>query len=269
MGQGGTTDDESQETPPQEQVKQEYERMKGSFLRGQTLLDESSGKLADTATVVANHTYICLMRVKTELDVFFFLIDLKNTMSLFGKPIGDEWKQVIRLEDDDALRTSEGKESIVSYITDKFLTVYDGKIVKLTLRQRFFGDQIALPSLSELTNLTHIDVSHNQLSSLPPDLPELTNLTHLVVSCNNLTSLPDLPAGLREFTASNNRLTKLQEYLPVGLRELTVSDNLLTQLPEDLPAKLRSIYVYNNKLAELPQNLYTLTFLLNYSRSLL
>ena len=45
------------------------------------------------------------------------------------------------------------------------------------------------PEISELKNLTELDISDNQLTSLPPEISELKNLTELDISDNRLTSL--------------------------------------------------------------------------------
>ena len=262
----GGTGDKSQETSPQEeekitvivyggnglpteikldkgatvmQVKQEYEKMTGFFLRGQTLIDKKNRAVADTATVVdADNEYICLMRDKTELDV---LIDLKNKMTR-------GWTQVTQLEQqqDDCRKNEE--EFTVLYKKDNYLNGHwevstrDKTVQQLNLKQCFFcvHTPIELPDLSALTNLTNLTVSGNQLTSLP-NMP--TNLTNLTVSGNQLTSLPP---NMSELT---------------NLTNLSATNNQLTSLPPNMSAlmHLNSLYVSSNQLKSLPPNMSELT----------
>jgi Leucine-rich repeat (LRR) protein len=116
-----------------------------------------------------------------------------------------------------------------------------------------------LTSLPELPNgLTDLNCSSNQLTSLP-ELPN--GLTDLNCSINQLTSLPELPNGLAGINCYFNQLTSLPE-LPESLLSLLISNNELTSLPE-LPESLLSLSISNNELTslpELPNGLITLDF---------
>jgi Leucine-rich repeat (LRR) protein len=68
------------------------------------------------------------------------------------------------------------------------------------------------PGLNYLT-LTHLDVSHNCLTTLPVELSLSSGLMCLNASYNRLTSLPACLAGLR------------------GIKHLDVQHNLLDALP--------------------------------------
>ncbi|WP_107666955.1 leucine-rich repeat domain-containing protein, partial [Cyanothece sp. BG0011] len=46
------------------------------------------------------------------------------------------------------------------------------------------------PEIGQLTNLTSLNLSFNQLTDLPPEIGQLTNLTSLDLSFNQLTDLP-------------------------------------------------------------------------------
>ena len=68
--------------------------------------------------------------------------------------------------------------------------------------------------------MTHLGLSDNQLTALPPGIGELTNLIGLYLTNNRLTALP---TGIGELTnlagldLGNNQLTAL----PPGIGELT------------------------------------------------
>ncbi|XP_051920210.1 leucine-rich repeat serine/threonine-protein kinase 1 [Hippocampus zosterae] len=129
--------------------------------------------------------------------------------------------------------------------------------------------------------ITHLDLSRNNLSSLPSVLPwGLPRLRTLDLSRNRLTRMPPaatsrevicsrlrevnvrqnrlsaLPAGLlhlselKKLCASQNRLSVLFDVPPasnwMGLRQLEdldVSDNLLSALPADITRALKSLRV--------------------------
>ena len=67
-----------------------------------------------------------------------------------------------------------------------------------------------------MENLTHLELHHNALTSLPDELTQLVRLTHLDVSHNRL---PSLPHGMRRL-----RL----------LRHLDVSNNAIVHFPYDV-----------------------------------
>jgi Leucine-rich repeat (LRR) protein len=158
----------------------------------------------------------------------------------------------------------------------------------------------SLEGLQVARNLWHLDLSgapgymerptpaNLETGDLSP-LGGLTNLTVLQVSCNQLTTLT-LPAGLASLTAldlSYNQLTSLT--LPAGLSrlsQLTVNRNPLTQiiLPDDMtsltlldledsglttfsflhaPGSLTTLYLQGNQLTNLslPAGLTNLTAL--------
>ncbi|MGY4473533.1 hypothetical protein ACVILL_000947 [Bradyrhizobium sp. USDA 3364] len=89
----------------------------------------------------------------------------------------------------------------------------------------------------------------NQLSSLPAQLPG--GLRDLYASDNRLTSLPALPSRLRNLHLMANELTSLPAELPSRLRSLMVDGNQLTDLPA-LPATIEEFSASNNQLTSLP-----------------
>uniref|UniRef100_A0A8C6DMB6 Leucine-rich repeat and calponin homology domain-containing protein 4 n=1 Tax=Moschus moschiferus TaxID=68415 RepID=A0A8C6DMB6_MOSMO len=94
------------------------------------------------------------------------------------------------------------------------------------------------PALGNLTALTYLNLSRNQLSSLPPYICQLP-LRVLIVSNNKLGALPpDISAlgSLRQLDVSSNELQSLPTELCTlpTLRDLNVRRNQLSTLPDEL-----------------------------------
>ncbi|XP_022356546.1 leucine-rich repeat and calponin homology domain-containing protein 4 isoform X2 [Enhydra lutris kenyoni] len=94
------------------------------------------------------------------------------------------------------------------------------------------------PALGNLTALTYLNLSRNQLSSLPPYICQLP-LRVLIISNNKLGALPpDISAlgSLRQLDVSGNELQALPAELCSlpSLRDLSVRRNQLSALPDEL-----------------------------------
>ncbi|XP_069466350.1 leucine-rich repeat-containing protein 47 isoform X2 [Ambystoma mexicanum] len=119
-------------------------------------------------------------------------------------------------------------------------------------------------ALAQLLALKVLDLSCNQLTTLPEQLCSLPELSTLNLSCNRLKSLP---AGLRRsprlavLNLSRNELTTFppgffSQELPL-LSTLSASENQIEELSADiglLPA-LKSLDLSSNKLTEIPSEL--------------
>ena len=123
--------------------------------------------------------------------------------------------------------------------------------------RRFFG----------LTALTSLDLSGNQLGTLPENLFNgLTALRILRLGNNQLSTVDEnLFEGLtslEDLSLYANRLSTLPENLFDGLtalRILVLSANQLGTLPENLfdgLTALTSLVLYDNQLSTLPENLF-------------
>ncbi|XP_075345700.1 leucine-rich repeat and calponin homology domain-containing protein 4 isoform X2 [Mycteria americana] len=112
-----------------------------------------------------------------------------------------------------------------------------------------------------LVSLEGLSLYHNCLRSVSPAIANLQALAHLDLSRNQLTSLPAclclLP--LRVLNASNNRLAQLPENIGAlgALRQLDVSCNELRALPASVGQlkSLRDLNLRRNQLTVLPAEL--------------
>ncbi|XP_069698714.1 protein phosphatase PHLPP-like protein isoform X2 [Periplaneta americana] len=128
--------------------------------------------------------------------------------------------------------------------------------------------QCARNRLSELTlsgkALTSLIAGNNRLQKLNINPPP-THLKHLDVSYNELETLPDWTAGcpqLRSLFASHNKLRALPEHLFCGelgsLQTLQLSYNQLQRLPAVIRhVPLQELFLQSNSLATLPNNFFT------------
>lgn len=122
---------------------------------------------------------------------------------------------------------------------EKFLR---GELLSLELVKRGLRD-FTDPWIGEAyTRMNRLNLSHNQLVSLPEPFGLFVNLEILDVSSNALTSLP----------ASIGSLTKL--------KQIIATQNKLTSLPDSLKFlhSMTSLDLSHNRLPELPSYLHTL-----------
>lgn len=98
----------------------------------------------------------------------------------------------------------------------------------------------SLPAeIAQIENLTGLDLSYNQLSSLPAEIGQLQNLTELDLNRNQLTSLPAQTGQLQNLTT------------------LSLGDNQLSSLPAEIGQlqNLTYLNLYDNQLSSLPSGI--------------
>ena len=142
--------------------------------------------------------------------------------------------------------------------------VGNGHITKLLLRSLKLTK--VPDSISDLRELTYLDLCGNLLSSLPESLRNLTDLKTLYLGPNNFRSLPNWLGDLKnlEFLELGyNKLSSLPESLGnlENLKELGLMNNNLQTLPKCLKSlkNLKILYLNGCNLHSLPEWLGNLT----------
>ncbi|MZI95831.1 protein kinase [Vibrio sp. CAIM 722] len=106
-----------------------------------------------------------------------------------------------------------------------------------------------------------LDLTGNQLSSLPDDLDQLTHLKVIFCSQNQFTQLPKVLGkccSLSMIGFKSNQIEDVPpESLPPQLRWLILTDNCIRVLPERIGQcdKLQKLMLAGNKLSRLPESL--------------
>jgi len=124
-----------------------------------------------------------------------------------------------------------------------------------------FNNLSSLPnSIGGLINLVSLDLSFNRLSFLPDSIGQLTRLELLDLSSNRLSSLPESIGSLinlRTLILRWNRLSSLPESIGslINLRTLILRWNILTSLPNSIGEliNLEHLNISDNKILRKPQ----------------
>ncbi|XP_061173822.1 protein lap1-like [Saccostrea echinata] len=118
------------------------------------------------------------------------------------------------------------------------------------------------------SQLTLLNLSHNNLSHIPAEIGCLRGLQELLLNNNNITSIPDSIGSLvnlKVLKLSHNHLMGLAESLTSlsNLVHLDVRKNKLQSLPSGIGSllKLSCLKLGSNSISHIPKNLYKLTHL--------
>ncbi len=129
--------------------------------------------------------------------------------------------------------------------------------LKLSANLTVFPPEI----LSLKETLEVLDLTGNQLSTLPDELAGFTKLRILFCSDNRFTALPEVlgrcPALTMVGFKANRIATVSAKALPAGLRWLILTDNVIERLPDELGQcdALQKLMLAGNRLRELPASL--------------
>ncbi|CAH1271855.1 MFHAS1 [Branchiostoma lanceolatum] len=114
------------------------------------------------------------------------------------------------------------------------------------------------------SNLTHLDLSHNLLSSLPEEIHLLSALKILDMSCNKFQSIP--PGvyellSLENFNMSYNSVQELPPKKFPKLEKLNLSYNIFQMVPEGVlqTQSLNHLNLLGNDIASLPDDIARLS----------
>lgn len=110
-------------------------------------------------------------------------------------------------------------------------------------------------------SLEVLNLSGNQLSSLPDDLPRLHRLRILFCSDNRFSEVPSVLGDCPELEMVGFKANRIHSLpaaaLPPKLRWLILTDNQLQRLPDEIGAchRLQKLMLAGNRLPALPQSL--------------
>lgn len=135
----------------------------------------------------------------------------------------------------------------------------------LELRYRGWTD--AHPRIWSFAHcLLNLDISFNQLHTIPPEISNLSLLQELNCACNKLQYLPGSIASmswLRVIKANGNGISIVPKEIGQckALELLNLSENILTSLPPEIAgcSSLAKLLLQNNDLPRLPLSMSTLT----------
>ena len=123
-----------------------------------------------------------------------------------------------------------------------------------------FSDLRITENWWESYELTKLDLSNNQISSIPTNISTQEQIQHINLNSNNLERIPGevFSLMLKFFDASNNKLVKLPDMLGswTSIVELHLSGNKLIELPESFGGldNLEVFYANSNQISSLPKS---------------
>ncbi|GBP97199.1 Erbin [Eumeta japonica] len=166
---------------------------------------------------------------------------------------------------EDVMELDYSHQSLADVPTDVF--VYERTLETLLCQCNHITE---LPrQLFMCHGLKHLDLSDNELQTIPAAVSSLVNLQHLNVSRNTLASIPEAMKALKYLTfldLSVNPLEKLPDAITnlIALQELYLNDTYLEYLPGNFGrlANMRILELRDNYLMILPKSLSRSTELL-------
>jgi Leucine-rich repeat (LRR) protein len=132
-------------------------------------------------------------------------------------------------------------------------------ISRLSLSENLTSFPIEILSLVD--SLEILDLSDNQLKTLPAELKQLTKLKIIFASNNLFETLPEILGLCKNLEMVGFKANKIKQVpensLPPKLRWLILTDNQITSLPDSLGErpKMQKLALAGNLLTQLPANL--------------
>jgi len=134
------------------------------------------------------------------------------------------------------------------------------KLTNLTVLDLRFNKIAQISTIGQLTNLTELLLSSNQIMEIPDEIGNLVNLKELQVSSNCLDSLPDSIGKLVSLESLKSWKNKLKD-LPLSmssmtcLKDLHLAYNNLNFFPKALEylTQLNFLQLSGNKIPFLPE----------------
>ena len=136
-------------------------------------------------------------------------------------------------------------------------------ISRLTLSENLTTFPTEILSLADTLEI--LDLSNNQLFTLPDALKQLKKLKIIFASNNHFETLPESLGQCENLEMVGFKSNKIKHVpagsLPAKLRWLILTDNRLTSLPDSLGerSRLQKLALAGNQLTQLPANLSELT----------
>ena len=159
-----------------------------------------------------------------------------------------------------------------TYSTNKLTTVPAeiSNLTNLTSLDLYSNQVTTLPSeIGNLTKLTKLEIGNNQMTSLPAKIGNLTQLTNLSLHSNQITTLPAEIGNLTQLTnltLSNNQITNLPAEIGnlTNLTYLNLISNQLTNLLSEIGnlTNLTDLWLTSNQITSVPAEIGNLTNLI-------
>lgn len=158
------------------------------------------------------------------------------------------------------------KELYLGYNGLTFWNIFLSSMVEVEILD-LSHNQIATipPEIAHLDNLRYLYLTNNQITTLPSEIGNLTNLEYLNVYGNGLTSLPESIEDLNSLEILNLSYNNLTTLFPVyflsQLKELYAAGNQLSTISSfiDLLTNLERLDLSSNNLTSFPSGVVTLT----------
>jgi Leucine-rich repeat (LRR) protein len=123
-------------------------------------------------------------------------------------------------------------------------------VIMTTWYYKEFMEYVNDPTIDS-SDVIELNLSNNDLTTIPDSIKNLTNLEILYLTSNKITKIENLPPNIIELYLENNEITKI-ENLPVDLERLNLASNKITKI-ENLKLKyLSELILTDNKIKNIP-----------------